>query len=38
MRVGDILQCSDFAQQVDESISITNKVQLIAFIRFINEN
>lgn len=35
---GNKLQCSDFALQVDESTDITNKAQLIAFIRFINEN
>ena len=32
------LQCSDFTLQVDESTDIANKAQLIAFIRFINEN
>ncbi|XP_013791861.1 protein ZBED8-like [Limulus polyphemus] len=35
---GNKLQCSDFAQQVDESTDITNKAQLIAFIHFIYEN
>ena len=32
------LQSSDFALQVDESTDITNQAQLIAFVRFINEN
>ena len=36
--IGNKLQCSDFALQVDESTDITNKAQLIAFVRFINEN
>lgn len=35
---GHKLQCLDFALQVDESTDITNKAQLIAFIRFINED
>ena len=35
---GNKFQCSNFAQQVDESTYITNKAQLITFIRFINEN
>ena len=35
---GNKLQSSDFALQVDESTDITNQAQLIAFVRFINEN
>ena len=32
------LQISDFALQVDESTDNANKAQLLAFIRFIDEN
>ena len=35
---GNNLLSSDFALQVDELTDITNKAQLFAFIRFINEN
>ena len=35
---GNNPQCSDFALQFDESTDIINKAQLIAFIRFVNEN
>ena len=32
------LQYSNFALQIDESTDITGKAQLLAFIRFINED
>ena len=36
--IGNKLQCSDFALQVDESTDITYKAQLLAFFRFINKD
>ena len=32
------LQCSDFARKADESMDITNKEQLIAFVCLVNKN
>ena len=38
-KVGEnILQCSDFALQVDESTDTANQAQFIEFIGFIKEN